>query len=106
MTGVYATIMLQKRIGPQQLIAQIVRESSEINQRPVPFSSFTRHPFDLGEPEIMDALAAMAAAGEYGDIARTKTSASGLYFYSTRFLSPDHACVLAEWLDVGRFENP
>ena len=89
-----------------QLIAAVVRESSEINQRPVPLTIFTRHPFDLDEPEIMDALAAMAEEEEYGDIVRTKTSASGLYLYSTRYLEPDHAYVLAEWLDVGRFENP
>ena len=40
------------------------------------------------------------------DIARTATSASGCYLYSTRHLEPDHAAVLAEWLDVGQFDNP
>ena len=54
----------------------------------------------------MASLEAMAAAEGYGDIARTATSASGVYLYSTRHLEPDHAAMLAEWLDVGQFDNP
>jgi hypothetical protein len=93
-------------MGRLQLIAEVVRESSEINQRPVPLESFTRYPFGLNSREILDSLEAMATAEEYGDIARTATSASSFYLYSTRHLEPDHAAVLAEWLDVGQFDNP
>jgi len=106
MTRAYARIMLHKRIGRLELIAKVVRESSEINQRPVPLESFTRHPFDLNAREVLDTLEAMAMAEGYADIARTATSASGLYIYSTRHLEPDYAAVLAEWLDVGQFDNP
>ncbi|MDD5170080.1 MAG: hypothetical protein PHN75_14775 [Syntrophales bacterium] len=106
MTPAYAGIMLRKRIGRLPLIAEAVRESSEINQRPVPLSSFIRHPFDLTREEILDSLDAMATAEGYGDIARAVTSASGVYLYSTHHLEPDHAAVLAEWLDVGQFDNP
>ncbi|MGA3208418.1 MAG: hypothetical protein ABSE05_11425 [Syntrophales bacterium] len=106
MTRAYARIMLQKRIGRLQLIAEVVRVSSEINQRPVPLESFTRHPFGLNSREILDSLEAMATAKEYCDITRTATSASSFYLYSTRHLEPDHAAALAEWLDVGQFDNP
>jgi len=30
----------------------------------------------------------------------------GVFLYSTRHLETDHAAMLAEWLDVGQFENP
>jgi len=106
MTRSYAGIMLQKRIGRPQLIAEVIRKSAEVNQRPMALESFTGHPFDLTHREIMDALEAMAATEGYGDIARTATSASGIYLYSTRHLEADHAAVLAEWLDVGQFDNP
>jgi hypothetical protein len=106
MTRAYAGIMLQKRIGGLQLIAEVVRKSSEVNQRPMPLESFIRHPFDLSEQEIIDSLDAMATKEGYGDIARTVTSASGIYLYSTRHLEPGYAAVLAEWLDVGQFDNP
>jgi hypothetical protein len=72
----------------------------------MPLESFIRHPFDLSEQEIIDSLDAMATKEGYGDIARTVTSASGIYLYSTRHLEPGYAAVLAEWLDVGQFDNP
>ena len=106
MTRAYARIMLHKRMGRLQLIAEVVRESSEINQRPVPLESFTRHPFGLNSREILDSLETMATAKEYGDIVQIATSASNFYLYSTRHLEPDHATMLAEWIDIGQFDNP
>ncbi|MDQ5986231.1 MAG: putative protein YdhW [Syntrophus sp. SKADARSKE-3] len=106
MTRSYAGLMLQKRIGRLPLIAEAVRESSRVNQCPVAVDSFTRYPFDLSEHDIIDALAAMIQAEEYGDIAQTVTSVSGIYLYSSRHLDSDYAHVLAEWLDVGQFDNP
>jgi hypothetical protein len=29
-----------------------------------------------------------------------------VFLYSTRHLDPDHASMLAEWLDVGQYRNP
>jgi hypothetical protein len=36
----------------------------------------------------------------------TMTSASSVFLYSTLYLEPAHASMLAEWLDVGQFDNP
>jgi hypothetical protein len=48
----------------------------------------------------------MRAEERYLDIASTTTSSPRVFLYSTMHLEPDHAAMLAEWLDVGQFENP
>jgi hypothetical protein len=48
----------------------------------------------------------MAGKDAYRDIARTCTSAGNEYIYSTDHLEPDHAASLAEWIDVGQYDNP
>jgi hypothetical protein len=34
------------------------------------------------------------------------TSAGHVFLYSSRYLERDYALMLAEWVDVGQFENP
>ena len=48
----------------------------------------------------------MAADDAYRDIARTRTSAGNAYLYSTTHLEADYASSLAEWIDVGQYDNP
>jgi hypothetical protein len=106
MTETYARILLQKQGDPLRLIAETVRENSAAYPRPVPLDIFTQPPFDLTRREVLDHLERMAAEEQYRDILPTTTSASGVFLYSTLHLEPDHASMLAEWLDVGRFNNP
>jgi hypothetical protein len=106
MTFAYAAILLQKEGDPLRLIAEIVRENSEIYPRPVPLELFAQSPFDLTQQEVLDDLVRMAEKEEYRDIAQTTTSASKVYLYSTLHLEPDHAEMLAEWADVGQDGNP
>ena len=54
----------------------------------------------------MNVLKRMEALEEYGDIAQTTTKASRVFLYSTLSLDPEHASMLAEWLDAGQAENP
>ncbi len=106
MTGAYARILLDKREDVLKLIAGTVRRATGIYGRPVALDLFTRPPFDLGLQMVLDCLAKMAAMREFSDITRTSTSISGIYLYSTLHMDPDHAAMLAEWLDVGQAENP
>jgi hypothetical protein len=106
MTETYARILLQKQGNPLRLIAETVRENSAVYPRPVPLDIFTQPPFDLTRQEVLSNLERMAAEEQYRDIRPTTTSASGMFLYSTLHLEPDHASMLAEWLDVGRFNNP
>lgn len=106
MTGAYAMILLQKQGDPLQLIAESVRQSSELYPRPVPLDIFTQPPFDLTRQEVLNYLEQMGTEEEYRDILQTTTSASRVFLYSALHLEPEHASMLAEWLDVGQFDNP
>jgi len=106
MTETYARILLQKQGDPLRLIAETVRKNSAVYPRPVPLDIFTQPPFDLARQEVLNNLERMAADEQYRDILPTTTSAYSVFLYSTLHLEPDHAAMLAEWLDVGRFNNP
>ena len=106
MTETYAMILLQKLGDPLRLIAETVRENSAVYPRPVPLDIFTQPPFDLTRQEVLNDLERMAAKEEYRDIVPTTTSASRVFLYSTLHLEPEYASMLAEWLDVGQFNNP
>jgi len=106
MTEAYAMILLQKLGDHLRLIAETVRENSAVYPRPVPLDIFTQPPFDLTRQEVVNDLERMAAEEEYRDIVPTTTSASRVFLYSTLHLEPEYASMLAEWLDVGQFNNP
>ena len=106
MTEAYANILLQRQGDPLRLIAEIVRQNSEIYPRPVPLDIFTQPPFDLTRQEVLEDLKRMSTEEEYRDIAPTTTSASTIFLYSTLHLDPEYASMLAEWLDVGQSHNP
>jgi len=106
MTETYAMVLLQKLGDPLRLIAETVRENSAVYPRPVPLDIFTQPPFDLTRQEVLNDLERMAAEEEYRDIVPTTTSASRVFLYSTLHLEPEYASMLAEWLDVGQFNNP
>lgn len=48
----------------------------------------------------------MAGFDAYHDIAQTMTYAGNSFLYSTMHLDPDYAATLAEWIDVGQYDNP
>jgi hypothetical protein len=106
MTEAYARILLQKKGDRLRLIAETVRENSALYPRPVPLDLFTKPPFELTQQEVLNDLERMGSEEEYRDIVSTRTSTSRVFLYSTLHLEPDHASMLAEWLDVGQSNNP
>ena len=106
MTKAYAGLLLRKEGEPLVLIAETVRENSALYPRPLPLGAFEQPPFSLTRAEILDCLGRMAAQDAYRDIARTRTSAGNEYLYSTAHLEPDYASSLAQWIDVGQYDNP
>ncbi len=106
MTEAYATLLLHRQDGPLRLIAETVRQNAGTHRRPMPLDLFTRPPFNLTHEQVLESLAMMTETAGYGDIARTTTSASGIYLYSKTHMETDYAAMLAEWLDVGQFDNP
>lgn len=106
MTGAYAVILLQRQGDPLRLIAESVRKNSELYPRPIPLDIFSQPPFNFTRQEVLNYLERMGKEEEYRDILQTTTSASGVFLYSALYLEPEHASMLAEWLDAGQFENP
>ncbi len=106
MTEAYAMVLLQKQGNPLRLIAETVRQNSELYPRPIPLDIFTQPPFDLTRQEVLDCLERMGTEEEYHDILQTQTSSSRVFLYSALHLEPEHAAMLAEWFDVGQLDNP
>jgi hypothetical protein len=106
MSEAYATLLARKEEDLLLMMAEIIRENSAIYPRPVPLAIFMESPFDLSQEEIVECLKKMGQKAEYQDIAQTTTSIGTIFLYSSRHLDPDHASMLAEWLDVGQANNP
>jgi hypothetical protein len=102
----YAQLIVRKGIDPWILMAEVVRENSERYPRPVPVDLFGDSPFDLTREEISACLKEMAGLKEYQDIQQTTTSAGSVFLYSRKYLDPDYAAMLAEWVDVGQSSSP
>ena len=106
MTEMYAGLLVRKEGDPLQLIAEIVRENSSLYPRPFPLGAFERSPFAMTREEVRSCLDRMAGQAAYQDIARTTTSAGNAFLYSTSYLDREYAATLAEWIDVGQYDNP
>ena len=102
----YAGILVCKSENPLRLITDVVRKNSQLYPRPTAVDSFREPPFELTSEEIAECLTIMGEQGECQDIAQTITSVGTLFLYSTDHMDPDHAFMLAEWLDVGQANNP
>ena len=106
MSDTYVTLLLHKKEGPIQLVADTVREDSDRYPRPTPLDVFKEPPFDLSQEEIFSCLEEMFNREGYLDISQASTSIGHVFLYSSKYLDRDYALMLAEWIDVGQFENP
>jgi len=106
MSEPYARILLHKQEGAADLIANTVREDSDRYPRPTPLDVFKEAPFDLSQEELLSCLEGMSQREEFQDISRVSTSIGHVFLYSSKYLDRDYALMLAEWTDVGQFENP
>jgi len=106
MSEAYARILSQKGGDPLPLMAETIRENSAKYPRPIPLDVFRNPPFEMTEEEIQTSLQRMREQDDYKDIAATTTSVGTLFLYSRAHLEPDHAAMLAEWMDVGQANNP
>jgi hypothetical protein len=106
MTESYTRILLQKETDLLLLMAEVVRENSSIYPRPVPLDLFGHSPFNLTLDQLQGFLEQLTKEEGYRDIKQTTTSTGNVFLFSSRHLEPDYASMLAEWFDVGEFNNP
>jgi len=107
MTGRYAE--LKARAGRGDLaaaVAETVRDESATYPRPTPVAAFLEPPFNIS-PDALDGLVARVLADPASnDICLVEASDGSRFLFSTRHLDARHAASLAEWVAVGRGENP
>lgn len=106
MSEAYAKALVRRRGDALRLMAETIRENPLKYPRPIPLHLFQDLPFEMTEEEIESCLGKMKNLEGYEDIAQTTTSIGTVFLYSKAHLDPDHAAMLAEWLDVGQFNNP
>lgn len=104
MSDTYASILARKH--DDTLIADIVRENSQLYPRPVPLSLFEHSPFGFTREQILDQLKRMFGSDGFQDILQTTTSSGNIFLYSSRFLDHAYAIKMAEWIDIGEANNP
>ena len=80
--------------------ADCVREESRTYPRPMPIESLENDPFRFSEERILRIWDHVRA-----DIEQVVASNGDIFFYSTRYLTPEYAASLAEWAAVERLRN-
>ncbi|WP_051257760.1 hypothetical protein [Desulfovibrio cuneatus] len=105
MSDVYAGILAGKG-NPPALLANVVRENSQVYPRPVPLDLFEYPPFDFTPEVVQECLQKLAATPEWADIRFVESAVGTVYLYSTQYLDHDHAEFLAERADTGLIMNP
>jgi len=101
LTVAYAKLAIRARADdPAYLIAQTVRENSEIYPKPTSLEFFQFEPFGLKAEDVLTYVKAILADEAYKDI-RTVTVTNGMdYLYSDKFLSAGQAQAMAQWVEV------
>jgi hypothetical protein len=95
------------RNDPVRMIADTVREESELYPRPTPLAVFGVPPFSLGEDEAEQAERELLERPEYADIHQVEASTGAIYLFSDcSSLTEPFVHSMVEWEEVGRFDNP
>jgi len=101
LTVPYARHMLRSRADdPTFLIAQTVRDNSEIYPKPTSLEFFEFEPFGLAFDDVLVHLKAILVDKAYSDIKPVTVSNGMVYLYSDKFLSEAQAQAMAQWVEV------
>lgn len=90
---------------PVVTFAECVREDSRVYPRPYLATNLKNPPFKMSDEEIQETWEKIQASDVYSDIERTKASNGDVYFFSTKYLTPQYASSLAEYASVIRPAN-
>lgn len=106
MTDAYARwAFLAAEDDDRTTFVDCVREESRTYPRPMPLESLENEPFSFSRERIIRTWDEVRASDAYPDIRQIAASNGDLFFYSTRYLSPDYAASLAEWAAVERLHE-
>lgn len=104
LTVAYARHAIRARANDSAfLIAQTVRENSEIYPKPTSLEFFEFEPFGLGFDDILANAKAILADEACADIRSVTVSNGMVYLYSDKFLSEGQAQAMAQWVEVDMY---
>lgn len=102
----YVRMLLRSQANdPAFLIAQTVREQSQLYPRAIPVEFFEFDPFNLELAQVFAHLTVMGSLDEYTDIHRVTVSNGMVCLYSDRYLTEPRAQALAQWAEVDSHLN-
>ena len=90
---------------PVVTFAECVREDSRVYPRPYLATNLKNPPFRMSAEKIEETWEKIQASDAYSDIECTKASNGDVYFFSTKYLTPQYANSLAEYASVIRPAN-
>lgn len=101
LTVAYAKHLIRARANdPAYLIAQTVRENSEIYPKPTSLEFFEADPFGLELDDVLTYMKAILKDEACADIKPVTVSNGMVYLYSDKFLSEAQAQAMAQWVEV------
>ena len=90
---------------PVVTFAECVREDSRVYPRPYLATNLKNPPFKMSDEKIQETWEKIQSSDAYSDIECTKASNGDVYFFSTKYLTPQYANSLAEYASVIRPAN-
>lgn len=106
MTDSYANwAFLAAEDDPVVTFAECVREDSRVYPRPYLATNLKNPPFRMTDEKIVETWSKIQQSEAYSDIKSTKASNGDVYFFSTKYLTPEYAASLAEYASVIRPAN-
>lgn len=90
---------------PLAAFAACVREDSRVYPRPMPAASMENQPFSWTADQVEALWAEAQGSDAYADLGRIQASNGDVYYFSSEYLTEDHARSLAEWESVERHMN-
>jgi len=107
MTAPYAAMAARAAGGDViGLVAEAIRSDSRTYPRPTPAAVFAGPPFDVPAEQLALVLDKVARDPAYADIGRVVASDGSIFYFSSNGMSAVQAASRAEWMAVGRYENP
>lgn len=103
----YAAILARVECAdPCLTVAGTVRDEARIYPRPTRLEFLLAPVFAIPAEELEQRISETLERPEFKDIRMFQTSNGARYLYSDLYMNERYAFRLAEWEEVGRFENP
>lgn len=107
MTATYARLLARAEAkNPEAMIAETVREESQVYPRPTKVALFYEPLFQIEPDKLESVVESMLSRREYQDIKKIIASNGAIYLYSSVHMEPGFAERWVQWEEVEKALNP